>query len=67
MTRAFTPEGLRQAFLRHIRASVKYWASLNKSDEEKLDGLAFSLSASDLQVQHLAKYTSQVRRELIDD
>jgi hypothetical protein len=44
MSRAKTPEEVREIFLSQVRTMCKYWAELpDKTPRERCDGLAFSI------------------------
>lgn len=44
MSRAFTNDEIREQFLETVRNLSKYWAAQpNKTEQERCDGLAFSL------------------------
>lgn len=52
-SRAYTEEEIRDQFLRHVRTLSRYWAGLDgsnveedRSTEDRLDGLAFSILAA---------------------
>ena len=45
MSRAYTPEEVRDMFLQHVKQIVTYWATLEGSHsiEDRCDGVAFSI------------------------